>query len=187
MVTFCKALFPSISLIQCSPQCLDKNAIRGHSIITWTEWGGRVSKNVCFCPRSGNKNCPRRGKGVKKRQNSVHVVIEWPLIQVNLFQKHLFLHQLTHYMSKYCSLIYQFSPWKLQAQNKLCTQIDFLVLFWHSKQFMYTICSELVVFMYRTGKSMNNLLSYCGLVDVRIRASNKDLLTCTAFADKFHK
>ena len=29
--------------------------------------------------------------------------------------------------------------------------------------------------MYRTGKSMNNLLSYCGLVDARIRASNKDL------------
>ena len=40
---------------------------------------------------------------------------------------------------------------------------------------MYTTCSELVVFMYRTGKSMNNLLSYCGLVDARIRASNKDL------------
>ena len=57
----------------------------------------------------------------------------------------------------------------------------------NKKQFMYTICSELEVFMYRTGKSMNNLLTYCGLVDVRIRASNKDLLTCTAFADKFHK
>ena len=40
---------------------------------------------------------------------------------------------------------------------------------------MYTTCSELLVFMYRTGKSMNNLLSYCGLVDARIRASNKDL------------
>ena len=29
--------------------------------------------------------------------------------------------------------------------------------------------------MYWTGKSMNNLLPYCGLVDARIRASNKDL------------
>ena len=29
--------------------------------------------------------------------------------------------------------------------------------------------------MYWTRKSMNNLLSYCGLVDTRIRASNKDL------------
>ena len=40
---------------------------------------------------------------------------------------------------------------------------------------MYTTFSELVVFMYRTGKSMNNILSYCGLVGARIRASNKDL------------
>ena len=36
-------------------------------------------------------------------------------------------------------------------------------------------CSELVVFMYLTGKLMNSLLSYCGLVDVRINASDKDL------------
>ena len=35
------------------------------------------------------------------------------------------------------------------------------------KQFMNTTCSELVVFMYWTGKSM----SYCGLVDERISAS----------------
>ena len=40
---------------------------------------------------------------------------------------------------------------------------------------MYTTCSELVVFMHRTGKSMNNLLSYCGLVDPKISASDKDL------------
>ena len=43
------------------------------------------------------------------------------------------------------------------------------------KQFMYTTCSELVVFMYWSGKSMNNLLSFCGLVDPRISASYKDL------------
>ena len=30
-------------------------------------------------------------------------------VQVNLFQKHLFLNQLTHNMTKDCSLIYQFS------------------------------------------------------------------------------
>ena len=45
----------------------------------------------------------------------------------------------------------------------------------NKKQFMYTTCSELVVFMYRTGKSMSNLLSYCGLVDARISASKKYL------------
>ena len=38
-----------------------------------------------------------------------------------------------------------------------------------------TICSELVIFMYWTGISMSNLLSYCGLVDVRINASDKDI------------
>ena len=40
---------------------------------------------------------------------------------------------------------------------------------------MNTTCSELVVFMYRTGKSMNNLSSYFGLIDAKIRASDKDL------------
>ena len=33
---------------------------------------------------------------------------------------------------------------------------------------MFSPCSELVVFIF-------NLLSYCGLVDVRINASDKDL------------
>ena len=51
----------------------------------------------------------------------------------------------------------------------------FLFLFWHSEQFMYTTCSELGIFMYWTRYSMNNLLSYCGLVDARISASEKDL------------
>ena len=48
-------------------------------------------------------------------------------------------------------------------------------LFWHSGQFMHTRCSELVIFMYWTCDSMNNLLSYCVLVDARIRACDKDL------------
>ena len=45
----------------------------------------------------------------------------------------------------------------------------------NEEQFVYTTCSELVIFIYWTGKSMNNILSYCGLVDVRINASDKDL------------
>ena len=49
----------------------------------------------------------------------------------------------------------------------------------NKKQFVYTTCSELVVFMYWTGKSMNNLLSYCGLVHARISASEKDLPVST--------
>ena len=55
----------------------------------------------------------------------------------------------------------------------LCTQIGFL--FWHSEQFMFTTCSEFVVFMQWTGKLMNNLLSYYRLIDTRIWASDKDL------------
>ena len=45
----------------------------------------------------------------------------------------------------------------------------------NKKQFVYTTCSKLVVFLYSTGKSMNNLLSHFGVVDARISASEKDL------------
>ena len=55
----------------------------------------------------------------------------------------------------------------------LCTQI---VLNVKTKQkFVYTTCTELVIFLYLTSNSMNNLLSYCGLVDAKMRASDKDL------------
>ena len=51
----------------------------------------------------------------------------------------------------------------------------------NEKQFVYKTCSEHVVFMYWAGKLMNNLLSNCGLVDMRIIASEKDLpVTSTA-------
>ena len=82
------------------------------------------------------------------------------VLQVNLFQKHLLLHQLTHNMTKDCSLIYQFSTWKLQAQNILMSK---------QKQTIY------VHNMFWAGKSMNNIFSYCGLFDARISASGKDL------------
>ena len=50
---------------------------------------------------------------------------------------------------------------------------------------MYSPCSELVVFMYWTGKSMNNLLSYCGLVDAKIRASDRFICKQSLFFPKF--
>ena len=53
------------------------------------------------------------------------------------------------------------------------TNCFFLV--WHSEQFMYTTCSELGIFMHWTCNSINNILSYCGLIDARISASEKDL------------
>ena len=36
-------------------------------------------------------------------------------------------------------------------------------------------CTQHVVNLYFSGNSMNNLLSYCGLTDARMRASEKDL------------
>ena len=52
-----------------------------------------------------------------------------------------------------------------------------------TKKIVHTTCSELLW----TGKSMNNLLSYCGLVDPRISASDKDLpvgLWCQGISEK---
>ena len=98
-------------------------------------------------------------------------------LQVNLCQKLLFLHQTTHNMTTDCSLNYKFNTWKFQAQtlgeHAVCRNC-----FWHSEQFLYTTCSprfELGIFMYWTCNSMSNLSSYCGLVDAKIRASDKGL------------
>ena len=38
-----------------------------------------------------------------------HIIIPTLKVQVNLCQKHIFLHQLTHNMTKDCSLNYKFS------------------------------------------------------------------------------
>ena len=64
---------------------------------------------------------------------------------------------------------------ELPVQYKKTTSSEDCILFWHSEQFVYTTCSEHVVFLYWTGNSMNNLLSYCGLDDARISAYDKDL------------
>ena len=45
----------------------------------------------------------------------------------------------------------------------------------NKKYFVYTTCSGLAIFMYWTCNSMNNLLWYRGLVDAKIKASDKDL------------
>ena len=47
---------------------------------------------------------------------------------------------------------------------------------------MYTTCSELVVFMYWTQNSINNLLSNCGLVNGRISVSETDLPVIEIFS-----
>ena len=45
----------------------------------------------------------------------------------------------------------------------------------NKNQFMYATFSQLIDFMYWTGKLMNNLLSYCWFVDAIISASEKEL------------
>ena len=45
----------------------------------------------------------------------------------------------------------------------------------NKKQFVCTTCSKLGIFLCWIGNLMNNLLSCCGLVDTKIRASDKDL------------
>ena len=62
------------------------------------------------------------------------------VVQVNLCQKLLFLHQLTHNMMTNCSLFMKIVSSEY-LQNMLCTQIVVFVLFWHSEQFWYTTCS----------------------------------------------
>ena len=75
-------------------------------------------------------------------------------VQVNLCQKLLFLHQLTHNMTT------DFS-WN------------------HHENYERRTCSDHVLPMFCAcsfhGISMNNLLSYCGLISAKITASDQDL------------
>ena len=77
------------------------------------------------------------------------------IVQVNLCQKRSFFHQLTHNMTTDCSWNDKFSTRKIQVQNvyKNCFECQN-----KTKQF-----------------SMNNLLSYYGLTDSRMSASDTDL------------
>ena len=65
-------------------------------------------------------------------------------LQVNLCQKLLFLHQLTHNMMTDCSLNYKFNTWKFQAQT-WGGHVVYRNCFWHSDQFLYTTCSPYVL------------------------------------------
>ena len=98
-------------------------------------------------------------------------------VQVNLFQKPSFLHQLTHNMARDCSLN---SPEKYKLKT-CCVQ----VLFWMSKQ-KNNFCTQHVVNLYFSGNSMNNLSSYCGLTDSRMRTSEKDLPVPKYFLNNHH-
>ena len=115
----------------------------------------------------GSANSASKQKRPKKLTSTV---------QVNLCQKLLFLHQLTHNMT---TIVHGITMKTTSAEHG---------------QHMFCPCSALVVFMGRTwaehvlsmfcactfhGNSVNNMLSYCGLIDAKIRASAKDLPVLT--------
>ena len=139
----------------------------------------------CLQWNSTSRCCSGRSHGTRLHGAALegHFMVQQTFkVQVNLCQKYLFSHQLTHNMTKDCSSIYKFNTWKQQAQNMrrtCCAQKMFFVFVLTFKTIcvhnLFSPCSDLVVFMYWTGKSMNNFLSYCGLVDPRISASDKDL------------
>ena len=60
--------------------------------------------------------------------------------------------------------------WRSCCVQKLF--LTFRTIFVHN---MFSQCSELGIFPYWTCNSMNNMSSYCGLLDAKIRASDKDL------------
>ena len=64
--------------------------------------------------------------------NKYHIFSEYRL-QVNLCQKLLFLHQLTHNMMTICSLNYKFNAWKFQAQT-WGEHVVYRNCFWHFKK-----------------------------------------------------
>ena len=91
----------------------------------------------------------------------------WLCVQVNLFQKPLFLHQLTHNMTRDCSLNF--------PKNTSSEHVVYKNCFCFCFDIQNNICTQHVVNLYFSGNSMNNLSSYCGLTDSRMRASDTDL------------
>ena len=55
------------------------NVLRGHSITRWTRWGGGGGQKMSVFVHAQGIKTVHAGGGVKKCQNSVHVVVEWPL------------------------------------------------------------------------------------------------------------
>ena len=101
-------------------------------------------------------------------------ISEWAyepkIVLANLFQKY----QLTHNMTKDCPVNYQFSTWKFRPKIPSSEHSQNMTICVHNK-FWQCSDSELGIFMYWSGNLMDNLLSYCGLVDARKSTSEKGL------------
>ena len=82
-------------------------------------------------------------------------------LQVNLFLKSSFLHQLNHNMTRDCSL---------NSQKNTNSEHVFICI-----DIQNNICTQQVLNLYFLGNSTNNLSSYCGLTDSRMSASDTDL------------
>ena len=87
-------------------------------------------------------------------------------VQVNLFQKPSFLYQLTHNMTRDCSLNYKKKNSSEDVVYKNC-------FFYFDIQ--NNICTQHVLNLHFSCNSMNNLSSNCGFVESRMRISDTDL------------
>ena len=141
---------------------------------------------------------PIKGSIICERKDKIHAEYKWTWIEVflksskvydrcNLFS---FVWYLAYYTGKSFSealILASTNPQydkrlfiELQVQYMKIASSEHVVYIncsecQNKKHFMYTTCSELVIFMYWTRNSMNNFLSYCGLVDARISPSEKYL------------
>ena len=88
------------------------------------------------------------------------------IVQVYFFQKLSFFESVNPQLDK--RLFIEFPE-----KYKLTTCYG-QILFFMSKQ-KNNFCTQRVVNLYFSGNSMNNLLSYCGLADARMGASDTDL------------
>ena len=105
-------------------------------------WEIKTTMKILVVGKQRNKFLTRFARGsqctwvlnnVQKQNHTARTV------QVNLCQKLLFLHQLTHNMTTDCSLNYKFNTWKFQAQT--CGEhVVRRNCFRHSEQFLYTTC-----------------------------------------------
>ena len=87
-----------------------------------------------LCAESGNQTWP----ACKNSERILWLLVNFG-VKVNLCQKFLFLHQLTHNMTKDCSLNYKFNAWNLG--RTCCVQKLFLlfrIFFVHN---MFSPCS----------------------------------------------
>ena len=75
----------------------------------------------------------------------------------------------TYYLVKYENLVVKIAARYIKTINTIHLLVELF------RENIFLTFSELGIFMYWTRNSMNNLLSYYGLVDARISASEKDL------------